>query len=171
MKKNVEAESDITDLINKMQEKLVVLEQKIDILISKSSSRPAEVKPLPAPYQQHQQRQQHQRRDFGGPRDRNDFRDRTLYRAICAECKKECEVPFKPSGERPVYCKECFSKRRAGSSFTERPDSKPREWMHLKASHGERHRSERSHGERSRGPDKRKASPRKKSFSKKRKKY
>ncbi|MBL7084576.1 MAG: hypothetical protein ISS43_00520 [Candidatus Omnitrophica bacterium] len=37
---------------------------------------------------------------------------REMHKATCAECKKECEVPFKPSGDRPVYCKECFSKRR-----------------------------------------------------------
>ncbi|MFH1776428.1 MAG: CxxC-x17-CxxC domain-containing protein [Candidatus Omnitrophota bacterium] len=35
-----------------------------------------------------------------------------MHKATCAECKKECEVPFKPSGDRPVYCKDCFSKRR-----------------------------------------------------------
>ena len=39
---------------------------------------------------------------------------REMHKAICAECKKECEVPFKPSGDRPVYCKECFSKRKGG---------------------------------------------------------
>ena len=39
-------------------------------------------------------------------------RPRARHKAVCAECKKECEVPFKPSGDRPVYCKECFSKRR-----------------------------------------------------------
>ncbi|MAG26156.1 hypothetical protein CMI47_11395, partial [Candidatus Pacearchaeota archaeon] len=26
-------------------------------------------------------------------------------------CKKECEVPFKPTeGGRPVYCRDCFQK-------------------------------------------------------------
>jgi len=35
-----------------------------------------------------------------------------MHKAICADCKKECTVPFKPSGDRPVYCKECFAKRR-----------------------------------------------------------
>ncbi|MCK5451357.1 MAG: hypothetical protein KAI70_06295, partial [Candidatus Omnitrophica bacterium] len=25
---------------------------------------------------------------------------------------KECEVPFKPRDDRPVYCKDCFSKRK-----------------------------------------------------------
>ena len=39
-------------------------------------------------------------------------RPREMHKATCAECKKECEVPFKPSGDRPIYCKECFAKRR-----------------------------------------------------------
>ena len=38
---------------------------------------------------------------------------REMYKAICADCKKECEVPFKPRGDRPVYCRECFSKRKS----------------------------------------------------------
>ena len=42
---------------------------------------------------------------FGG-------RPREMFKAVCADCKKECEVPFKPSGDRPVYCKECFGKRK-----------------------------------------------------------
>ncbi|MFC1666526.1 CxxC-x17-CxxC domain-containing protein [Candidatus Omnitrophota bacterium] len=37
---------------------------------------------------------------------------REMHKAICADCSKECEVPFKPSGDRPVYCKDCFSKRK-----------------------------------------------------------
>jgi len=44
------------------------------------------------------------RRDFGGPRE--------MHKAICSECKKECEVPFKPTEGKPVYCKDCWSKRR-----------------------------------------------------------
>jgi CxxC-x17-CxxC domain-containing protein len=39
-------------------------------------------------------------------------RPREMHKATCADCKKECEVPFKPTGDRPVYCKECFSKRK-----------------------------------------------------------
>ena len=27
-----------------------------------------------------------------------------------ASCGKECKVPFAPSGDRPVYCSECFAK-------------------------------------------------------------
>jgi len=35
--------------------------------------------------------------------------ERQMYKAVCAECGKPCEVPFRPSGERPVYCKDCFA--------------------------------------------------------------
>jgi CxxC-x17-CxxC domain-containing protein len=34
---------------------------------------------------------------------------RELHDAVCAECGKECKVPFIPNGERPVYCSECFA--------------------------------------------------------------
>lgn len=37
---------------------------------------------------------------------------RKMYKAVCAECGKECEVPFKPDPDKPVYCKECYAKRR-----------------------------------------------------------
>ncbi len=42
----------------------------------------------------------------------NDFGEQKMHKAVCAECGQECEVPFKPSGDRPVYCKECYRKRR-----------------------------------------------------------
>jgi CxxC-x17-CxxC domain-containing protein len=41
----------------------------------------------------------------GGPRE--------MHKATCGECKKECEVPFKPREDRPVYCKDCFAKRKS----------------------------------------------------------
>ena len=37
---------------------------------------------------------------------------REMHKAVCSDCKKECEVPFKPRGDRPIYCKECFAKRK-----------------------------------------------------------
>jgi len=41
---------------------------------------------------------------------------RQMYKAVCAECGAECQVPFKPSGDRPVYCKECFQAKKASAS-------------------------------------------------------
>ena len=38
--------------------------------------------------------------------------ERKMYKATCADCKKECEVPFKPTEGRPVYCRDCYRKHR-----------------------------------------------------------
>jgi CxxC-x17-CxxC domain-containing protein len=52
------------------------------------------------------------RPSFGGRRGGNDRGGREdrpqMYKAICAECGDNCEVPFRPSGERPVLCRDCF---------------------------------------------------------------
>ena len=37
---------------------------------------------------------------------------REMFPAVCAECGKETMVPFKPSNERPVYCRDCFNARK-----------------------------------------------------------
>jgi len=49
-----------------------------------------------------------------GYRDRRSFdrRPREMHKAICSDCGQECEVPFKPTEGRPVYCKECWEKHR-----------------------------------------------------------
>jgi CxxC-x17-CxxC domain-containing protein len=28
--------------------------------------------------------------------------------AVCSNCGKKCQVPFRPDGTKPVYCKDCF---------------------------------------------------------------
>jgi len=35
---------------------------------------------------------------------------REMHKSVCADCKKECEVPFKPIEGRPVYCRDCYRK-------------------------------------------------------------
>jgi CxxC-x17-CxxC domain-containing protein len=37
---------------------------------------------------------------------------REMFPAVCAECGKQTQVPFNPRGDRPVYCSDCFSRRR-----------------------------------------------------------
>ena len=37
---------------------------------------------------------------------------REMHDAVCAECKQQTQVPFKPSEDRPVYCRDCYAKRR-----------------------------------------------------------
>lgn len=41
------------------------------------------------------------RRDFGGGRPE-------MFSTVCDNCGKDCEVPFKPSQDKPVYCSDCF---------------------------------------------------------------
>ena len=38
---------------------------------------------------------------------------REMFPAVCANCGVETMLPFKPSGDRPVYCRDCFSKNRS----------------------------------------------------------
>ena len=38
--------------------------------------------------------------------------EREMHRAICAECGMETVVPFQPRNDKPIYCSECFAKRR-----------------------------------------------------------
>ena len=45
---------------------------------------------------------------FGGER-----RPRQMYEAVCADCGKTAQLPFQPTGARPVYCSDCFQSHRA----------------------------------------------------------
>ncbi|MDO8557414.1 MAG: type IV secretion system DNA-binding domain-containing protein [Candidatus Jorgensenbacteria bacterium] len=40
--------------------------------------------------------------------------NRKTWKVKCSNCKKETEVPFEPQEGRPVYCKDCLVKLRAG---------------------------------------------------------
>lgn len=105
---------DTTDLINRVQQQLSAIEKKLDILISQSSRKPFE--------------KSYVRQEHG-------FRERTYTRIICADCGRESEIPFKPKEGRPVYCKECFSKRKRGNQFNASRDNRPEE---IKISHERR---------------------------------
>ena len=37
-----------------------------------------------------------------------DREEREMHTATCGDCGNECQVPFKPKEDRPVYCRECF---------------------------------------------------------------
>jgi len=51
----------------------------------------------------------------GGARDRGD-RPMQMFSATCATCHKSCEVPFRPSGDKPVYCSNCFTQKGEGET-------------------------------------------------------
>ena len=64
-------------------------------------------------------RDRHPQQAQGGSQT-NGFRQRVMHKAICADCNTACEVPFRPTDGRPVYCKECFAKRKAQGTFKPR---------------------------------------------------
>ena len=43
-----------------------------------------------------------------------------MHKAVCAECGRECEVPFKPNGSRPIYCSSCFEAQGGGKDRPQR---------------------------------------------------
>lgn len=42
---------------------------------------------------------------------------RQMYPVVCADCGNNTEVPFQPTGARPVYCNDCFQKHRGPSGY------------------------------------------------------
>ena len=40
---------------------------------------------------------------------------REMFPAVCAQCGKDTQVPFQPSGEKPVYCSDCFAAQRSSN--------------------------------------------------------
>lgn len=121
MKKN---DADILDFIAKIYQQLVLLDKKVDALIAKTAlvPKPVDVKTSFAssrPFQQ--QSNAHAR----AQRQNERFRERIMYKTVCADCRKSCEVPFRPTGDRPVYCQECFS-RRKNNSFKPNINNLPR---------------------------------------------
>lgn len=108
MKKKAVNPNDVAEVMAQIQEQLAVLDRKFDQFMTKSlkdiadvlaHSKPAQVVHVPAP----------------APRT-NDRPARQMYAVVCFDCGKDTEIPFKPSGDRPVYCKECFAKRRGQPS-------------------------------------------------------
>jgi CxxC-x17-CxxC domain-containing protein len=37
---------------------------------------------------------------------------REMFSATCTNCGREAQVPFRPTGSKPVYCSDCFTSQR-----------------------------------------------------------
>ncbi len=136
-KQSAEAAPELPSLVTammKLVERLEGLERKMDLVLGRLSNLPSEIRNAVQPLQrlnapQHAQpahpAQVPQRPDHGSAdgHGHDGRRERMMYKAVCADCKKNCEVPFKPTEERPVYCKECFAIRKSGHAPQD-PDSR-----------------------------------------------
>ncbi len=123
MKKQVPNTPDIVGLITQMQAQLAALDKKLDALISRPWTQPGAVKPVPGPSLPPPAVPSAQ----SSARPEGQRKERQMHQATCADCQQACEVPFKPSGDRPVYCKPCFTRRKTGNTFKLAVDQKPKE--------------------------------------------
>ena len=57
----------------------------------------------------------------GGGSMGSDGGSRALHPAVCSECGKETQVPFRPTAGKPVYCRDCFQKRGSGGGGRRSP--------------------------------------------------
>lgn len=55
-------------------------------------------------------------------------RDREMFKAVCDNCGKDCEVPFRPTSGKPVYCSDCFEKMGGGNRSDSRDERPQREF-------------------------------------------
>ena len=53
-----------------------------------------------------------QPRDGGGGGGGGGGGQREMFTVVCANCGADATVPFRPSGDRPVYCSDCFNRMR-----------------------------------------------------------
>ena len=72
------------------------------------------------------------KRDSGRDSGRYDKRDsgkrsfeKQMHEVICDKCGKRCEVPFKPTEGKPVYCSDCFEKTGNSSRYGDRDSRRP----------------------------------------------
>lgn len=117
-----QVETDLAGLVNKMYEQLVALEKKVDTLISRSSDHVQDGNR----FQKSGPRFRHHDRSLGAKYD-DRSRERNFTQAVCSKCGKECELPFRPTGDRPVYCRDCFSARNDSGPFKGKFGNRSRE--------------------------------------------
>lgn len=124
--KSQQTDPQLLDQMKRINERLYMLERKMDVLANliKPNSAQVKVAPPKAPQLQQQTSPINPSQIYNPPNNHNNHnnhnhqnhrpKERQMYQTICADCQKECEVPFKPTGDRPIYCKECFTRRRNG---------------------------------------------------------
>ncbi|MEW6623904.1 MAG: zinc-ribbon domain containing protein [Bacillota bacterium] len=52
---------------------------------------------------------------YNAANSRNRGAAREMFSAVCSSCGKRTSVPFQPSGDKPVYCQDCYQPRRRNS--------------------------------------------------------
>ena len=106
-----------SEVLDRVEAQLEALNRKLDGLIKQLSQKPME-------------------RSSDFDRGFDNKGNKMQYKATCSECGKACDLPFKPSGGRPVFCSECFAKQRDTGREEPRFHKKPRDFR--KSSQGKK---------------------------------
>ena len=108
MKKKQKKNSDVYAMMVQIQGQLAVLDQKLDSFMTKSLTELAQALAASKPVVRPQVNTPPPVRPV-----QNEYPlRRPMYAIICYECGKDSELPFKPISDRPVYCRDCFAKRK-----------------------------------------------------------
>ena len=49
--------------------------------------------------------------------------DREMFDAVCDDCGRDCQFPFRPTSGKPIFCSECFEKNSEAKGGNSRRDS------------------------------------------------
>lgn len=107
----------VEGLMSKLMDRLEALERKIDTVITQTGRNTGVSAPRP---------NQPAQMNYSSPHPmvqpkRPSHHERVMHEAICADCGDPCEVPFRPTPERAIYCKPCFAKRKSESRLPAPP--------------------------------------------------
>ena len=54
--------------------------------------------------------------------------ERQMFDAVCDDCGNDCKVPFRPSGEKPIFCSNCFGDKKGnGERNREQAPAQPQQ--------------------------------------------
>jgi len=60
-----------------------------------------------------------QKKSWGSSRD--DGGSVSMHKAVCDECGQNCEVPFRPTQGKPIFCSNCFSAQKGNDNGDRSP--------------------------------------------------
>ncbi|MFH1836699.1 MAG: CxxC-x17-CxxC domain-containing protein [Candidatus Omnitrophota bacterium] len=117
--KPVKSKIGVEDLMDEIQSKFAIIDDKLDAVIARLSEISHKVS---VEHDADFKTRATDTKKYTIPQDKYP-KDRKVYKVVCEQCKQECEVPFMPRAGRPVYCKPCFISRRNRTSANSFPDT------------------------------------------------
>jgi len=101
-----------SEVLARIEAQIIALDKKVEALMMRSSPQPME-----------RERSSYSSRGYDPHQ-----KGKAMHKAVCSECGQACEIPFKPSGDRPVFCSQCFAQHQNEGSGESRFDKKPRDF-------------------------------------------